>query len=107
MATKQTTIDIITEQLIALPSIATRKMFGEYALYCSGKVVALICDNKLFVKITPAGKDFVGSHYEEGYAYQGAKASMYINDDLIDDSQWLCQLIEITAASLPLKKGTI
>jgi len=26
-------------------------MFGEYALYCGDKVVALVCDDQLFVKI--------------------------------------------------------
>ena len=40
--------------------IEYRKMFGEYALYCEGKVVAQICDNKLFVKPTNAGRTFIG-----------------------------------------------
>ena len=32
---------------------AARKMFGEYALYLDGKVVALVCDDQLFLKPTP------------------------------------------------------
>jgi len=29
-------------------------MFGEYALYYDEKVVALICDGAIFLKITPS-----------------------------------------------------
>jgi TfoX/Sxy family transcriptional regulator of competence genes len=31
-------------------------MFGEYAIYCNEKVVALVCDNQVFVKPTAAGR---------------------------------------------------
>ena len=48
-------------------------MFGEYALYCDGKVVALVCDDALYVKITEQGKVFAGNSYKEGYAYEGGK----------------------------------
>ena len=79
-------------------------MFGEYALYFDGKVVGLICDNTLFIKITSAGKDFVGDEYSEGLAYPGAKPSLTIDEGLIENRQWLCQLVEITAANLPTPK---
>lgn len=53
MSTAADTILFITDQLASLGGrIRTRKMFGEYALYCDEKVVALICDDQLFVKIT-------------------------------------------------------
>mgnify|MGYP000668009904 CR=1 FL=1 len=104
MSTKQSTVEYITDQLIDLPDITTRKMFSEYALYCDKKVVALICDDTLFVKITDEGKKFIGKHYEEGFAYHGAKASMQINNDLLEDRKWLCELIAITAKNLPKPK---
>lgn len=97
-------MDYIEDQLSGVPGIHSRKMFGEYALYCGDKVVALVCDGKLFVKITDAGKAFVGEHYEEGYAYPGAKPSMHIDEDLIDDRAWLMELVRITEAELPLPK---
>ena len=59
MATNESTVEYITDQLVDVPKISTRKMFGEYALYCGKKVVALICDDTLFVKITEQGKEFV------------------------------------------------
>ena len=55
MATRQSTIDFLLDQLADLPGVRARKMFGEYALYLDEKVVALVCDDQLFLKPTPAG----------------------------------------------------
>ncbi len=104
MATKQETVDYILDQLASVEGVSARKMFGEYALYADGKVVGLICDDTLYVKITDEGKEFVGKYYEEGYAYKGAKVSMKIDEDRIDDREWLTELIEITASHLPMPK---
>jgi DNA transformation protein len=104
MATKQSTIAYLLDQLSGIDSISARKMFGEYAIYAEGKVVALVCDDRLFVKITPEGKEFVGKHYEEGEAYPGAKPSMLIDEDLIEDREWLTELIEITAKHVAAPK---
>jgi DNA transformation protein and related proteins len=81
-------------------------MFGEYALYCDEKVVALVCDNRLFVKITPPGNALLGQRYVEGVAYPGAKPSMVIGAEEIDDADRLCELIRITAAALPAPRPT-
>jgi DNA transformation protein len=103
MSTKASTIEYIEDQLVGL-NVTSRKMFGEYALYCDGKVVALVCDDTLFVKITDEGKRYVGSHYKEGAAYPGAKPSMIIDEDLIDDRGWLEELIRITTDHVPKPK---
>ena len=79
-------------------------MFGEYALYCDDKVVALVCDDEFYLKITEAGKEYVGDKYEEGFAYPGAKASMLINGDLLEDRDWVTELVRLTAENLPLPK---
>jgi len=104
MSSKQSTVDYIVDQLASLENISTRKMFGEYALYCGGKVVGLICDDTLFIKITEPGKTFVGEYYLEGNAYPGAKPSMVIDGDRIEDHIWLSHLIQLTADSLPPPK---
>jgi TfoX/Sxy family transcriptional regulator of competence genes len=101
LATTQGTIDYLLDQLRDVRDVRARKMFGEYALYCGDKVVALVCDDQLFVKITPAGKALVGDRCEEGRAYPGARPSMLIGADEIDDSDRLCELIRATAAALP------
>ena len=86
MATSPSTVDYILDQLVSVGDIYVRKMFGEYALYCNGRVVGLVCDDTLFIKITEEGRRFVGTQYTEGYAYKGAKVSMRINEDLIEEN---------------------
>jgi len=104
MATKESTIRYIEDQLVSLGEVRSRKMFGEYALYLGDKVVAFVCDDTLFIKITEQGKAFVGSHYKEGQAYPGSKPYMEINGDLLEDDRWISELIEITAEALPTPK---
>jgi len=77
-------------------------MFGEYVLYCNDKVVALICDNQLFVKPTNAGKLFIGKVIKKP-AYTGAKSSFLIEDQ-IEDRDWISNLISITEKELPTPK---
>ncbi|MCU0665404.1 MAG: TfoX/Sxy family protein [Myxococcota bacterium] len=101
MSTSQSTIDYLLDQLSSLPNVRARKMFGEYAIYCDEKVVALVCDNQLFVKVTPRGRALIGERYEEGEAYPGAKPSMLIGAEEIDDGERLCELIRLTADALP------
>ncbi|MFI4956157.1 MAG: TfoX/Sxy family protein [Gammaproteobacteria bacterium] len=108
MPSTQGSIDYILEQIADAGVVAAKKMFGEYCLYCNGKVVALVCDDQLFVKPTQAGKSFVGE-YEERAPYKGAKPYLYVpgdkwDDDKWDDSEWLSTLIKISASELPLPK---
>ncbi|MEK7161220.1 MAG: TfoX/Sxy family protein [Patescibacteria group bacterium] len=92
------------DQLSGVQGVRARKMFGEYALYCQEKVVALICDDEVFVKITEPGKKLVGENYQEGFAYPGAKASMHVTGDLLEDRKFICELITQTALALPVLK---
>jgi DNA transformation protein len=100
MSTKQSTVDYIIDQLAELRNVRARKMFGEYALYCDDKVVALICDDQLFIKKTETGVNMMIGRYEEAPAYPGARLSMLINEDVLDDRELLSRLIRATADSL-------
>ena len=73
-------------------------MFGGCTLYLDGKVVALICDDQLFVKPTRAGREFIGN-VVQAPAYPGAKNSFLIEDQL-EDGEWLTNLLTVTAAEL-------
>jgi hypothetical protein len=101
MATHQRTIDDLLDRLSSMPNVRARKMFGEYALYCDEKVVALVCDDQLYVKITPPGRAWLGDRYMEGEAYPGAKPSMWIGAEDIHDRERLCELLRLTADALP------
>ena len=102
MASDKNFVQFVSEQIAAAGNIRTRKMFGEYAVYCNEKVVALICDNQLFVKPTSAGRAFIGD-VMEAPAYEGAKPSFLIEDQL-DDKDWLSELIRLTEQELPPPK---
>jgi TfoX/Sxy family transcriptional regulator of competence genes len=52
MASQIQTVEHLIDTLAPLP-LSSRKMFGEYALYLGGVVVALICDDRLWIKPTP------------------------------------------------------
>lgn len=104
MATKQGTIEYLLDQLGSVKDVRARKMFGEYAVYCQDKVVALVCDDELFVKITEPGKKFVGKKYVEGNPYPGAKPAMHIGGDLLEDRKFVSGLIRVTTEALPVPK---
>jgi len=102
MSSDQNFVEFIVDQIKNAGVITYRKMFGEYALYSDGKVVALICDNQLYVKPTKAGQTFIGN-VTEAPAYPGAKLSFLIQDQF-EDSAWFSELIRITANALPPPK---
>ena len=103
MASKQSYVDFILEQISSAGLVYAKRMFGEYGVYCDDKIVALFCDNQLFVKPTIAGKDFIG-RFTEGYPYPGAKPYLLISGEYWDDSEWLTELIRISAEELPRPK---
>lgn len=102
MASDLDFVEFVVDQMAGAGAISYRKMFGEYAVYCEGKVVALVCDNRLFVKPTKAGRSFIGN-VVEAPPYPGAKPSFLIEDQ-IEDKDWIGTLIQLTERELPLPK---
>ena len=103
MSTQQKTVDYIAEQSAGAGSITTKKMFGEYGMYCDGKVMAFICDDQLFIKPTEAGRAYLGT-VTEAEAYPGSKMYFLIEGDRWDDADWLVGLVKTTADDLPAPK---
>lgn len=103
MSTQQSTVDYILEQCAAAGTVTARKMFGEYGMYCDGKILALICDDRLYIKPTEAGRAFLGE-VTEGEPYPGAKPYFVISGDAWDDADWMAELVRRTAAELPEPK---
>jgi TfoX/Sxy family transcriptional regulator of competence genes len=103
MSSQQNTVDFVLEQMAGAGAVSARKMFGEYGLYCDGKYVASVGDDRLFVKITPGGREFIGA-VVEAPPYPGAKLCFLIEGDSWDNAEWLAELIRITARELPVKK---
>ena len=102
MASNQEFVNYIVEQLSFCGKVTFRKMFGEFALYCDDKVVALICDDQLFVKPTEKGRAFIGN-VTEAAPYAGAK-NYFLIEEKLEDAEWLSRLIKITCKELPKPK---
>ena len=100
MASDRSFIDFLVDQMGNAGLISQKKMFGEYAIYCNGKVVALVCDNQLFVKPTENGRKYIGEPVEAP-PYAGAKPHFLIEDEL-EDRDWVSGLISTTVEELPV-----
>ena len=55
MASHPDFVDFVADQLRDAGTIRSRRMFGEYGLFCDGVFFGVICDDQFFVKITPEG----------------------------------------------------
>ncbi|WP_425258481.1 TfoX/Sxy family protein [Rubrivivax sp. RP6-9] len=82
--------------------LAYKRMFGEFALYLNSKVVAFVCDNKLFLKPTDAGRTLLGSP-EEAPAYPGSKNYFLLQEEL-ENPELLRRAFEVTESTLPPPK---
>lgn len=102
MASDQKFVDFVIEQIENAGEITAKKMFGEYGIYSDGKIFGVICDNKLFVKPTSSGREYI-ENIVEAPAYPGAKPSFLI-EDKIEDREWLSELVRITLKELPQPK---
>ncbi|MDO4273888.1 MAG: TfoX/Sxy family protein [Eubacteriales bacterium] len=101
MASRPEFVQYVADQLYGAGEIAYRKMFGEYGVYCDGKIFALICDDQLFIKITEAGRE-VCPELEEVPPYEGAKPYFLVED--VDDRDMLTKLVQETCRELPMPK---
>jgi TfoX/Sxy family transcriptional regulator of competence genes len=103
VSSQQKTVDYILEQSADAGTMTAKKMFGEYGLYCDGKIMALLCDDQLYVKPTQAGRDYLGE-VTDGSPFPGAKPYFLIEGDRWDDAEWLAGLVKTTADDLPAPK---
>jgi TfoX/Sxy family transcriptional regulator of competence genes len=102
MASDQSFVDFIIDQMDPSGRVTYKKMFGEYGLYWDIKLFGLVCDNKLFIKPTSSGREFIGN-VVEAPPYPGAKPSFLIEDKL-EDKDWLKELVRLTILELPEPK---
>lgn len=92
----------VLEEIIAgLSEVRVRPMMGEYVLYCREKVVGDICDNKLFVKITPVSKNYLEGAPEVP-PYVGAKPYYLVENT--QNKAFISELLLAVADALPAPK---
>jgi TfoX/Sxy family transcriptional regulator of competence genes len=102
MATDRDFIDYVAEQVGLGARITFKRLFGEYAMYLDGKVVAFACDNSLFVKPSRAATTLAPGLAQRP-PYPGAK-DYPVADELLDDADTIRRLIVETAAAMPEPK---
>mgnify|MGYP000887846143 CR=1 FL=1 len=104
MATRKATVDFLLEKLSSPDRFTVRAMFGEFALYADGKVVALICDDQLFVKIMPESTSLERT-CERAAPFPGAKDHFLVPESAITSDRTLRDLLLRMAATLPYPKA--
>ena len=101
MSSNPNLVQYIVEQCSGAGEITVKKMFGDYGIYCDGKIFGLICDDRLFVKPTEAGRQLLRSERHLA-PYEGAKPYFFIED--VDDRDYLGNLVRETCKALPEPK---
>ena len=97
MASHPDYVEYVVEQLRGAGSVRARKMFGEYGLFCDGTFFGVICDDQLFIKITPQG-EIAFPDLLKAPPYEGAKDSFVVED--VDDPTMAVELTRITCETL-------
>lgn len=98
MASQKEFVDYVVEQLQEAGVITSRKMFGEYGLYCNGRIFAVICEDQLFVKITEAGQR-LWPELPAAPPYEGGPPYFLVEN--VDDRAFLTRLAVETCQALP------
>ena len=104
MASTKAYLDFVLEQLSGLEEIAYRPMMGEYILYCQGKVVGGVYDDRLLLKPTQAALRLMCEAQIEPQMelpYDGGN-EMLLAD--IDRRELLCRVVQSIADDLPAPK---
>ena len=91
-------VQYIADQCSSAGEIMTKKMFGDYGIYCDGKLFGLICDDCLYLKPTDACRALL-KVVELRPPYPGAKDYFYIAN--VDDRDYLSSLVRETCKALP------
>jgi TfoX/Sxy family transcriptional regulator of competence genes len=102
MASDLSYVQHVCDQLRDVGDVSFKKMFGEYGLYVGSKMVAVVCDNQLFLKPTEAGRELLGTPLE-GAPYPGAKLH-FVLDEHLDDRELLTAVFRVTEAAVPVPK---
>ena len=89
-------VQYIVEHASKAGEVSARKMFGDYCLYCNGKVVGLICDDYLYLKPLKQLQPLLHECDQQMRTpYDGAKPHYLITD--VDDRDYVSMLVKTIA----------
>ena len=101
MASSKEYLDFTTEQLAGVDGVTYRAMMGEYIVYCRGKIVGGVYDDRFLVKPTESARAMMPDAQLE-LPYEGAKEMLLV--DNVDDREFLRGLVEAVYGELPEPK---
>ena len=101
MASSKEYLDFILDKLSFRGDVSYRAMMGEYIIYCQGKIIGGIYDDRFLVKPTPSVL-LMNPEAEFEFPYDGAKEMILV--DRVDDREFLSELIEKMLPELPTPK---
>ena len=102
MASSKEYLNFILEQLSKTDDVSCRAMMGEYVIYCRGRVVGGIYDDRFLVKPTESARRLMPDAQWE-IPYERAKEMLLV--DNVDDPLFLKTLLEAMADELPAPKN--
>ena len=105
MSSHKDFVDYVAEQLREAGTIRSRKMFGEYGLYCDDGLLGVMWVVELLVMVTPQG-EAAFPDLPKAPPYEGAKDYIWVED--VDDRDTMTALIRLTCLALqerPKKGG--
>ena len=106
VGTSRDTVDFILARM-GSPRFSAKPAFGEYVIYADGKIVALVCDDRLYVKDLPATAA-LAELCEKGPPYPGAKPHFVLEEGQVASMRELPSILLRAASGLPTprpKKG--
>ena len=101
MASNSDFVQYVADQCSGAGEITVKKMFGDYGIYCEGKIFGLICDDCFYLKPTDLVRPLLRNEVMRP-PYEGAKDYFYIAD--VDDRDYLSLLVRETCKVLPEPK---
>ena len=101
MASSKRYRDFILEQLSGLDDVSYRAMMGEYIIYCRGKIVGGIYDDRFLVKPTKSAVAMMPNASME-LPYEGSKEMLLV--DNVENRDFLRELVEAMYDELPAPK---
>ncbi len=101
MASSKEYLEFVLEQLSDLKDISHRAMMGEFIIYCHGKVIGGIYDDRFLVKATDSARKLLPDAVSE-LPYDGAKEMLLVD---VDDRELLNRLVPAIADDLTMLRN--
>ena len=101
MASHKEYLHYVLDRLSGVEGITCRAMMGEYILYCRGKVIGGIYDDRFLVKPTKSARTLLPDASLE-LPYAGAKEMLLVDD--VENRALLCALLNALYNELPAPK---